>query len=102
MPCLISLECVRGGGPVAPDAMLMKSLKGWASQEELYAYDNPGFSASTAKFTQLVWRGEKRVGFACVQSLLHAMPGAIGTCVVLQVGTVWGLGLGGRAALGWW
>ncbi len=34
----------------------------WYNEYDLYNFGNPGFSGATGHFTQVVWKGSKRLG----------------------------------------
>ncbi|CAF1036049.1 unnamed protein product [Didymodactylos carnosus] len=38
------------------------AVTSWYNENQLYNYDNPGFSMSTGHFTQVVWRASNRLG----------------------------------------
>ena len=45
-------------GYATPEA----GIHAWVAERTLYNYNNPGFSAATGHFTQVVWRGTTHVG----------------------------------------
>lgn len=42
------------------------AIQGWYNEQQYYSYKNPSFSTKTGHFTQLIWKGTKKIGCAYV------------------------------------
>mmetsp|Transcript_2494 Transcript_2494/g.7505 ORF Transcript_2494/g.7505 Transcript_2494/m.7505 type:complete len:164 (-) Transcript_2494:635-1126(-) len=69
------------------------SINLWLNEAPLYNFKNPGFSPSTGHFTQVVWKGTKKVGCAMswcnnspIWSCRYSPPGNYGGQFPQQVG----------------
>ena len=47
-----------------PNSVCIAATNAWYSEVDKYDYNNPGFTSETGHFTQLVWRGSTRMGYA--------------------------------------
>lgn len=50
------------GTSVTADSMANKAIDAWYNEVKLYNYANPGFSAATGHFTQVVWKDSIQLG----------------------------------------
>nr|WP_232542235.1 CAP family protein [Nocardia bovistercoris] len=47
-----------------PNATIASAVDAWMAEAAQYDYDNPGFSAATGHFTQVVWKNTTQVAVA--------------------------------------
>jgi hypothetical protein len=86
--CGLAVPLFRPQGPHLFRSLFLplnQKEQAWAALEGKYNYNRPGFVAGAGNFTQLVWRGTTRLGFACVSGPVNH---GVGTCVVFEVGSV--------------
>lgn len=66
-----------------------KSVKVWYDENKQYSYSRPGFSMSTGHFTQLVWKGSKKLGCAYVGCFgKNGTPGKYLVCEYSPAGNI--------------
>lgn len=65
------------------------AVQAWYAEEKHYSYTQPGFSYRTGHFTQLVWRGSKKVGCGYVIcNGKHGTPGHYLVCEYSPAGNI--------------
>lgn len=76
------------------------AINKWYAERENYSYANPGFSYRTGHFTQVVWKGSKKLGCAYVPcNGKNGTPGNYLVCEYSPVGNVTNRGYFARNVL---
>jgi hypothetical protein len=66
-----------------PIRLLTKAIDSWYQESSMYDFDKPGFSATTSRFTQVVWKSTTRLGCAVQDcSRYYKRGGQRGTLIV--------------------
>lgn len=77
-------ENLAAGYPTITDA-----VSAWNAEGDQYPYNNPGFYTSTGHFTQLVWKGSKKVGCGFVNcNGKNGTPGYFLVCEYSPAGNI--------------
>ncbi|OLR93183.1 hypothetical protein BJP25_16940 [Actinokineospora bangkokensis] len=61
----------------APALSVRDAVRLWVDEAKKYDYDNPGFSAATGHFTQVVWKSTRQVAVAvanCPAGTIFSVP----------------------------
>ncbi|KAK5814288.1 CAP domain-containing protein, partial [Linnemannia elongata] len=68
---------------IDPNTDMRSAMTSWMSEASKYNYNQPGFSAATGKFTQVVWKNTTQVacGIArCPAGTIFAQPSTFIVC----------------------
>jgi uncharacterized protein YkwD len=65
------------------------AVNAWYAEKQHYSYQHPGFSHRTGHFTQVVWKGSKKLGCAyAVCNGKHGTPGKYWVCEYSPAGNI--------------
>ena len=65
------------------------AIQTWYAENEKYSYKKPGFKSATGHFTQMIWKGTKKIGCALVTcDGKNATPGKYLVCEYSPVGNI--------------